>query len=236
MLRQSRKAEAYAFVRKNVARGRQAYVVVPAIDESESALTSALAELEVLRRDVFPDLRVALLHGRLPPREKDEVMTRFARGDADVLLATTVVEVGVDVPNASVMVVLDAHRYGLAQLHQLRGRVGRGSARSYCILIAPDEMGDVERLQVLAATEDGFRIAEEDLRLRGEGEFAGTQQAGGGGGLLGSVMGDFALYMRAKADADGVIARDPELRLPEHQRLRALLDAQAETRAMLVSS
>ena len=236
VLRQSRKAEAYAFVRKNVARGRQAYVVVPAIDESESALTSALAELEVLRRDVFPDLRVALLHGRLPPREKDEVMTRFARGDADVLLATTVVEVGVDVPNASVMVVLDAHRYGLAQLHQLRGRVGRGSARSYCILIAPDEMGDVERLQVLAATEDGFRIAEEDLRLRGEGEFAGTQQAGGGGGLLGSVMGDFALYMRAKADADGVIARDPELRLPEHQRLRALLDAQAETRAMLVSS
>jgi ATP-dependent DNA helicase RecG len=132
--------------------------------------------------------------------------------------------------------MLDAHRYGSRSCTSLRGRVGRGSARSYCILIAPDEMGDVERLQVLAATEDGFRIAEEDLRLRGEGEFAGTQQAGGGGGLLGSVMGDFALYMRAKADADGVIARDPELRLPEHQRLRALLDAQAETRAMLVSS
>ena len=236
VLRESRKGEAYAFVRKNVARGRQAYVVVPAIDESESALTSALAELDVLRRDVFPDLRVALLHGRLPPREKDAVMNAFARGEADVLLATTVVEVGVDVPNASVMVVLDAHRYGLAQLHQLRGRVGRGSARSYCVLIAPDDRGDVERLQVLAATEDGFKIAEEDLRLRGEGEFAGTQQAGGGSGLLGSVVSDFALYMRAKADADALVARDPELRLPEHARLRELLDAQAETRAMLVSS
>jgi ATP-dependent DNA helicase RecG len=236
VLRESRKAEAYAFVRKNVARGRQAYVVVPAIDESESALTSALAELEVLRRDVFPDLRVGLLHGRLPAREKDAVMSAFARGETDVLLATTVVEVGVDVPNASVMVVLDAHRYGLAQLHQLRGRVGRGSARSYCILIAPDERGDVERLQVLAETEDGFKIAEEDLRLRGEGEFAGTQQAGGGSGLLGSVVSDFALYMRAKADADALVARDPGLLLPQHARLRALLDAQADTRAMLVSS
>jgi ATP-dependent DNA helicase RecG len=236
VLRESRKAEAYAFVRKNVARGRQAYVVVPAIDETESALTSALAELEVLRRDVFPDLRVALLHGRLPAREKDAVMSGFARGEADVLLATTVVEVGVDVPNASVMVVLDAHRYGLAQLHQLRGRVGRGSARSYCVLIAPDDMGDVERLLVLARTEDGFEIAEEDLRLRGEGEFAGTQQAGGGSGLLGSLTGDFALYMRAKADADALVSGDPGLLRPEHARLRALLDAQAETRAMLVSS
>jgi ATP-dependent DNA helicase RecG len=235
VLRESRKALAYDFVRKNVARGRQAYVVVPAIDDSETALTSALAELEVLRRDVFPDLRVALLHGRLPSREKDAVMSGFARGDADVLLATTVVEVGVDVPNASVMVVLDAHRYGLAQLHQLRGRVGRGSARSYCILVAPDDKGDVERLLVLARTEDGFEIAEADLRLRGEGEFAGTQQAGGGT-LLGSVVGDFALYMRAKADADAVVARDPELAKPENARLRALLDAQAESRAMLVSS
>jgi ATP-dependent DNA helicase RecG len=162
-------------------------------------------------------------------------MSGFARGDADVLLATTVVEVGVDVPNASVMVVLDAHRYGLAQLHQLRGRVGRGSARSYCILVAPDDKGDVERLLVLARTEDGFEIAEADLRLRGEGEFAGTQQAGGGT-LLGSVVGDFALYMRAKADADAVVARDPELAKPENARLRALLDAQAESRAMLVSS
>ncbi|MGP6157615.1 MAG: ATP-dependent DNA helicase RecG [Vulcanimicrobiaceae bacterium] len=236
VLRESRKPLAYEFVRKNVARGQQAYVVVPAIDESESALTSAQAELEVLRRDIFPDLRVELLHGRMPPREKDAAMARFARGEADVLLATTVVEVGVDVGNASVMVILDAHRYGLAQLHQLRGRVGRGAARSFCILIAPDECGDVERLNILAETTDGFVIAEEDLRLRHEGEFAGTAQAGGPTGLLGSLTSDFALYMRAKADADALVAADPRLERPEHRGLRALPAADADNRSRLVSS
>ncbi len=236
VLRESRKALAYAFVRKNVERGRQAYVVAPAIDESESALTSALAELEVLRESVFPDLRVELLHGRMPAREKDAVMTRFARGEADVLLATTVVEVGVDVPNASVMVILDAHRYGLAQLHQLRGRVGRGVARSYCLLIAPDERSGVERLEVLSRTTDGFEIAEADLRLRGEGEFAGTAQAGGGPALLGDIISDFALYMRAKADADALVASDPGLALPEHVALRSLLDDETSARAVLLSS
>ena len=235
VLRESRKTKAYDFVRKNVAAGRQAYVVAPAIDESEAALTSAVAELDVLREEVFPDLRVALLHGRLPSREKDAVMKQFARGEADVLLATTVVEVGVDVPNASVMVILDAHRYGLAQLHQLRGRVGRGVARSFCILIAPDDRGDVERLEILARTTDGFEIAEEDLRLRGEGEFAGTAQAGGGSGL-GNVVSDFALYMRAKADADAVVAADPGLERPEHRGLRAFLDVETGARATLLGS
>ena len=236
VLRESRKARAYEFVRKNVERGRQAYVVAPAIDESESALTSALAELDVLREAVFPDLRVELLHGRMTGREKDAVMTRFARGETDVLLATTVVEVGVDVPNASVMVILDAHRYGLAQLHQLRGRVGRGVARSYCLLIAPDDRGDVERLEILAHTTDGFEIAEADLRLRGEGEFAGTAQAGGGTALLGDLISDFAIYMRAKADADELVADDPALARPEHRALRALLDDDASARATMLSS
>ena len=236
VLRESRKSRAYDFVRKNVARGRQAYIVAPAIDESESALTSALAELEVLRTKVFPDLRVALLHGRMPSREKDATMAAFARGESDVLLATTVVEVGVDVANASVMVILDAHRYGLAQLHQLRGRVGRGVARSYCILIAPDDRGEVERLEILARTTDGFEIAEEDLRLRGEGEFAGTAQAGGGTGTLGNLVSDFALYMRAKADADSLVSSDPALALPEHRGLQAYLDDDASVRATLVSS
>jgi ATP-dependent DNA helicase RecG len=235
VLRESRKGLAYEFVRKNVAKGRQAYVVAPAIDESEAELTSALAELEFLRRDVFPDLTVELLHGRMPPREKDASMTRFTRGEAHVLLATTVVEVGVDVPNASVMVILDAHRYGLAQLHQLRGRVGRGVARSYCILIAPDDRAFVERLDVLARTTDGFEIAEEDLRLRGEGEFAGTAQTGGAE-LLGSLTADFTLYMKAKADADELITRDPDLALPEHAALRAVLDDDARARASLVGS
>ena len=235
VLRASRKPRAYEFVRKNVARGRQAYVVAPAIDESETALTSALAELEHLRTSVFPDLRVALLHGRLTSREKDQVMTRFTRGEADVLLATTVVEVGVDVPNASVMVILDAHRYGLAQLHQLRGRVGRGVARSYFVLIAPDGRGDVERLEILARTTDGFEIAEEDLRLRGEGEFAGTMQAGGGT-LLGSVVSDFALYTSAKRAADELVARDPELRGAAYAEMRAAIERDGGMRATFLGS
>ena len=236
VLRESRKSLAYDFVRKNVALGRQAYVVAPAIDQSESELTSAIEELEVLQTRVFPDLRVGLIHGRLGSREKDAVMGRFVRGEIDVLLATTVVEVGVDVPNSTVMVILDAHRYGLAQLHQLRGRVGRGAARSYCLLVAPDDMAFVERLSILARTTDGFEIAEADLRLRGEGEFAGTEQSGGAAGLLGSVVNDFALYMQAKADADAVVAADPHLARPEHRALRALVDEDASARAMLVSS
>ena len=235
VVRESRKPLAYDFVRKNVAKGRQAYVVAPAIDESEIEITSALAELEELRENVFPDLRLELLHGRLPPREKDAVMSRFARGEADVLLATTVVEVGVDVANASVMVILDAHRYGLAQLHQLRGRVGRGVARSYCVLVAPSDRSYVERLEILARTTDGFEIAEEDLRIRGEGEFAGTAQAGGGA-LLGSVVSDFAIYARAKADADALVARDPALALPEHRGLAEYVDEERGERATLVSS
>jgi ATP-dependent DNA helicase RecG len=172
----------------------------------------------------------------MPPREKEAVMTRFARAEADVLLATTVVEVGVDVPNASVMVILDAHRYGLAQLHQLRGRVGRGVARSYCVLVTPDDRPDVERLNVLVDTTDGFAIAEADLRIRGEGEFAGTAQAGGGVGLLGNVLSDFALYMEAKRDADALVARDPSLARPEHAGLRSLLHDEATARATLLSS
>jgi ATP-dependent DNA helicase RecG len=236
LLRESRKTRAYEFVRKNVALGRQAFVVAPAIDESELALTSAIAELEVLRRDVFPDLRVELLHGRMPPREKDAAMAAFVRGEADVLMATTVVEVGVDIPNASVMIILDAHRYGLAQLHQLRGRVGRGAARSYSILISPDDKADVERLGILAETTDGFKIAEEDLRLRRGGEFAGTLQAGDGAALLGDIVDDFALYARAKADADDVVARDPDLTRPEHRALREIVDDDATARAIFVSS
>jgi ATP-dependent DNA helicase RecG len=236
VLRESRKPLAYEFVRKNVARGRQAFVVAPAVDQSESALTSAIEELEVLQTRVFPDLRVGLIHGKLASREKEAVMARFVRGEIDVLTATTVVEVGVDVPNSSVMVILDAHRYGLAQLHQLRGRVGRGASRSFCILIAPDDRAGVERLSILAQTTDGFAIAEADLRLRGEGEFAGTAQAGGASGTLGSVVNDFALYMRAKAEADALVAADPHLARPEHRALRELVDEDASARATLVSS
>ncbi len=143
---------------------------------------------------------------------------------------------GVDVANATVMAILDAHRYGLAQLHQLRGRVGRGAAESYCVLIAPDDKHDVERLDILARTTDGFVIAEEDLRLRRAGEFAGTAQAGGEGGLFGDVEREFALYMKAKADADALVAADPQLARPEHASLESLLNENASARAMLLSS
>jgi ATP-dependent DNA helicase RecG len=235
VIRESRKDNVYAFVRKNVELGRQAYVVAPAIDASESALTSALEEAEELRTRVFPDLRVDVLHGKMPGREKDAVMERFKRGETDVLVATTVVEVGVDVPNASVMVVLDAQRYGLAQLHQLRGRVGRGVEASFCILVAPDDAGEVERLHVLEETTDGFAIAEADLRLRKAGELAGTAQAGDAA-TIGNIIDDFALYLRAKEVADEIVAADPELRDPEHSGLHALLDTNASARAMLVTA
>ncbi len=233
VLRASRRAEIEAFVRANVKLGRQAYVVAPAIDAE--GMTGALAEAERLRTRVFPDLRVDVLHGRMTPREKDAAMHTFARGETDVLVATTVVEVGVDVPNASVMVVLDANRYGLAQLHQLRGRVGRGVAESFCLLVAPDDAGEIERLTVLESTTDGFRIAEEDLRLRNAGELAGTAQAGDGD-AIGNIVDDFALYVRAKAAADEIVSADPALTRPEHAALAVLLDANASARAMLVGA
>jgi ATP-dependent DNA helicase RecG len=235
-IRRSRMGQIQEFVRANVACGHQAYIVAPAIEESESALTSALAEAERLKETAFADLRVAVLHGKMPPREKDEVMGRFVRGEIDVLVATTVVEVGVDVPNASVMVILDAQRYGLAQLHQLRGRVGRGAAKSSCLLVAPDDIGEVERLSILTESTDGFYIADEDLRLRGPGEFAGTAQSGAADLLHADLVRDVDLYVRAKRDAERLIARDPQLELPGHAALAALLRAQPSARAMLASS
>lgn len=234
-IRTSRLGEVYEFVRANVERGHQAYVVAPAIDE-ESELTSVIAEAERLKNDVFPDLRIGLLHGRMSGREKDGVMERFSRGELDVLLATTVVEVGVDVPNASVMVILDAQRYGLAQLHQLRGRVGRGAAKSFCLLVYPDGTGETERLGILTDSTDGFAIAEEDLRIRGPGEFAGTVQSGGADLRLGDLIADIDVYRDAKTEAESIVAADPELRNAEHAGLRAVLAREPSTRALVLSS
>ncbi len=235
-VRNSRLERVYEFVRANVARGHQAYVVAPVIDEGELELTSAVAEFERLKADVFGDLRLGLLHGRLVPREKDEVMQRFVRGELDVLVATTVVEVGVDVPNASVMAVLDAQRYGLAQLHQLRGRVGRGGAKSFCILVYPDEAAETERLEILTRSTDGFKIAEEDLRLRGPGELAGTAQSGAADLRLADLVRDFDVYRAAKEAAEAIVSGDPNLAAAEHAGLRALLERQPSTRALLLSS
>lgn len=235
-LRRSRLHMAYEFVEKNVANGHQAYIVAPAIEESDLDITSVLSEAERLQNDVFPHLKLGLLHGRMSPREKEDVMQRFARNELQVLVATTVIEVGVDVPNASVMVILDAQRYGLAQLHQLRGRVGRGAAKSYCLLIAPDEAGEVERLQILTESTDGFKIAEEDLQLRGAGEFAGTAQSGRTEFRFGDIVRDFALYKEASSSAARIIASDPQLANPDHAGLRALIEGEPSARAMLLSS
>jgi ATP-dependent DNA helicase RecG len=235
-LRRTRLHLAYEFVRKNVAMGHQAYIVAPAIEESELDLTSVLKEAERLQNDVFPDLKLGLLHGRMSARDKEDVMQRFTRNEVQILVATTVIEVGVDVPNASVMVVLDAQRYGLAQLHQLRGRVGRGAAKSFCLLIAPDEAGEVERLQILTESTDGFEIAEEDLRLRGPGEFAGTAQAGLAEFRVADLVRDISIYREAKSIAERIAAVDPALQSPDHSGLRSLIEGEPSARAMLLSS
>jgi ATP-dependent DNA helicase RecG len=235
-VRTSRLDRVYEFVRKNVCAGHQAYIVAPAIEEGESALTSVVTEAERLKNEVFPELRVGLLHGRLGAREKEEIMRRFVSGELNVLVSTTVVEVGVDVANATMMVVLDAHRYGLAQLHQLRGRVGRAAAKSYCVLVYPDDAGDWERLEILTESTDGFRIADEDLRLRGPGAFAGTAQSGAAGLRLGDLVRDIDVYRAAKLAAERIVASDPQLESPEHAGLRAALETQPTTRALLISS
>ncbi len=169
-----------AFIRKHVAEGHQCFVVCPAVEENEElGLKAATVWAETLQQTVFPDLRIALLHGQMKGAEKEAAMASFARGEADVMVATTVIEVGVDVPNATLMIIEDADRFGLSQLHQLRGRVGRGSAKSYCILTSRNRNPEtLQRLKALCKTTDGFKIAEEDLKLRGPGDFFGSRQSG----------------------------------------------------------
>jgi ATP-dependent DNA helicase RecG len=235
-VRSSRIERVYEFVAENVRRGRQAYVVTPAIEEGDSGLTGAVEEVERMGRGPTAGLKLGLLHGRMPQREKDETMSRFARGEIDVLVATTVVEVGIDVANATVMVVLDANRYGLAQLHQLRGRVGRGSIESYCVLVYDDEAGERDRLSILTNTTDGFVIAEEDLRLRGPGEFAGTAQSGSDGLRFADLARDIGIYGQAKTVAEEIVRADEALVRSEHAGLRAMLERQPSTRSLLLSS
>ena len=180
LVNESYRARINAFIRRHVSEGHQCYVVCPAVEENgELDLKAAETWAETLQKTVFPDLRVALLHGQMKGADKDAVMTAFARQEADVLVATTVIEVGVDVPNATLMVIEDADRFGLSQLHQLRGRVGRGKAKSYCILTSHNKNPEtLQRLKAFCKTTDGFRIAEEDLRLRGPGDFFGSRQSG----------------------------------------------------------
>nr|BAL57155.1 ATP-dependent DNA helicase RecG [uncultured prokaryote] len=231
-----RRDRVYQFVRQQVQAGRQAYVVCPLVEESERVDASAAVELyERMRTQVFPDLRVGLLHGRMPVADKDAVMEAFRRGEIQVLVATPVIEVGVDVPNATVMVVEDADRFGLAQLHQLRGRVGRSSHPSYCILISalPTEEAR-RRIEALVETNDGFRIAQVDLELRGPGEFFGTRQHGLPEFRVADPIGDVALLERAREAAERILEEDPQLERPEYRVLRErLLRRYAESGAYL---
>lgn len=231
------KPKIFEFVRKQVALGRQAYIVCPAIDDSERAVHSAVEQAESLREGALNGLRVALLHGKMTGKQKDEIMRLLGDGFIQVLISTTVVEVGVDVPNASVMIVLDADFYGLAQLHQLRGRVGRGAAKSYCILVASERGSeDSGRLGILAATNDGFVIAEEDYRMRGSGDVAGTRQHGTPEFRLGNLIRDLPVFEQAKKEADALVAADPGLTTSENAGLKRILESRERSRGLRFTS
>ncbi|MBC7226610.1 MAG: ATP-dependent DNA helicase RecG [Thermoflexales bacterium] len=217
---------AYAFVRSQVAKGRQAFIICPLVEESEKIeAKAAVEEYERLKREVFPDLRLGLLHGRMKGEEKDAVMSAFARGELDILVATSVVEVGIDVPNATVMLVEGAERFGLAQLHQFRGRVGRGEHPSYCLLVAESASAEAEeRLRAVEATTDGFVLAQKDLELRGPGEFLGTRQSGLPDLKMASIA-DLRLLERVREAAARFLETDPSLENPEHRLLaRRVMD------------
>jgi ATP-dependent DNA helicase RecG len=235
-----RAPEVWEFVRKQVKAGRQAFVVYPVIESApaeqtefdlggdagaktgKTALKAAMLMHEELRKKVFPELRVGLLHGRLDPEEKDSAMRKFQQGEIDVLVATTVIEVGVDVPNATVMVVEHAERFGLAQLHQLRGRIGRGAAKSYCVLMTGGKVSPEgeRRLKEMVRTQDGFEIAELDLLLRGPGEFFGTRQAGMPGLRVANLVRDRKLLELAKLEANRIVEqKDPEITAEDRARI-----------------
>jgi len=199
----SQLAGVWEFVRREIARGRQAFVLYPVIEESKQEVKAATAEYHRLAKEAFPHMRVGLLHGRLKTEEKDQVMDLFRRGEIHILVATTVIEVGLDVPNATVMVIEHADRFGLAQLHQLRGRIGRGSQKSYCILVAPTGVGGEarERIETMVATSNGFEIAERDLKQRGPGEFFGTRQHGDAAFSFAQPLRDHELLELARREA-----------------------------------
>ena len=211
----------YQFIRKQVAEGRQAFIIYPLVEESDQLedVGAAVAEHKRLQQKVFPDLRVGLIHGRMTGKEKDAVMRAFAAGEYDVLVSTAVVEVGIDVPNASVMVIENADRFGLSQLHQFRGRVGRGPYQSYCILIAePKSAAGEERMRAMVRTQDGFELAEIDLRMRGPGEFFGARQSGLPDLQL-ARLSDTRLLALARQEAQAILETDPDLSRPEHRLL-----------------
>ena len=205
----------YAFIRKQVEAGRQVYIVCPMVSENDELPDERKAVTEYaqkLQTEIFPDLKVAFVHGKMKAKEKDAVMSAFAAGKTDILVSTTVIEVGVDVPNANLMVVENAERFGLSQLHQLRGRVGRGQHQSYCVLVSDNKNDETrQRLKAMTKTADGFKIAEQDLRLRGPGDFFGLRQHGLPGLRVADLGCDTRLLAEAQSAADGLLAEDPAL-------------------------
>ena len=219
-----------SFMSREMDAGRQVYIVSPLVEDSDTRKqASATSELNRWK-ELFPQRRVGLLHGRMPAVEKDEVMQAFHKGLLDILVATTVVEVGVDVPNANIMIINDADTFGLSQLHQLRGRIGRGEHKSYCILLSRAKPGEPgrEKLEVLCRTLNGFEIAEEDFRLRGPGDVLGTAQSGLGAIEFTEWLGDMRLIHRANRDAAAILDADPELKQPQHAPLRELVQFDEE--------
>ena len=225
------------FVRRLVGEGRQVFWVCPMVEENEELpqnLKSAQEYAKELQNEVFPDLQVACIHGRMKAKEKDAVMTGFAAGDYDILVSTTVIEVGVDVPNAALMIVENADRFGLSQLHQLRGRVGRGQHKSYCVLFSDSKTEEAKaRLKIMTQTNDGFVISQEDLRLRGPGDFFGSRQHGLPEMHAADLSADMRVLKTAQIEAHAVLAADPELLAPENrplkERIRELFEINADT-------
>ena len=225
------------FVRRLVSEGRQIFIVCPMVEENEELpenVKSAREFAEELQRDVFPELRVLCIHGKMKPKEKDAVMSSFAAGEADILVSTTVIEVGVDIPNAALMIVENADRFGLSQLHQLRGRVGRGKHKSYCVLFSDSKTDSARsRLKIMTETNDGFLISQEDLRLRGPGDFFGSRQHGLPDMHVADLSADMRVLKQAQNEAQDVLKRDPNLDRPENaplrDRIRELFELHADS-------
>lgn len=237
-LEESKRSKAYEFVKEELLKGRQAFVVCPLIDAGARtgiSVQNAVDMYEKLKREELAKFRIGLLHGRMDSKEKDKIMAKFKRGDIDVLVSTVVIEVGLDVPNATVMLVENAERFGLAQLHQLRGRIGRGGHESFCILLAdPKTEESAKRLKSIEDTLDGFEIAETDLELRGPGEFFGTKQHGLPEIRFGNILKDFAIMEDARREAFDLVARDPKLSEERHRELRPALRARFKNNLDLI--
>ncbi|MEK7803286.1 MAG: helicase-related protein, partial [Deltaproteobacteria bacterium] len=238
VFREGEREQVYNTIRGELEKGRQAYVVYPLIEESEELdLKDATRMAEHLKKDVFPEYKTGLLHGRMKADEKEAVMKAFKDRETGILVSTTVIEVGIDVSNATCMVVEHAERFGLSQLHQLRGRVGRGEHDSHCVLLAAN-IGSIDtykRLKVMEETNDGFRIAEEDLKIRGPGDFLGTRQSGLPDFRIADIMTDAAMLKKARDEAFNLIRNDPALEREEHSALKEIVKARWKGRLELAT-